>query len=1025
VTGRVSALEDGSPLPGVNVVLKGTTTGTVTDADGKYSLNVPSNGGSIVFSFIGLQTQEIAIGDRTVVDVGLSLDVQQLSEVVVTGVGVATERKKIAIDVASVSGKDLVPTAIASIDQALQGKVAGAQVLLSSGEPGATANIQLRGINSLGNANPIILLDGVQVGTGNATSALAGLDMSNIERVEVVKGAAAGMLYGAQGANGVIQIFTKKGSRDKKVNVTLNTRYIVDQVVEGKEDLKASMHHYDTDASGFIVSSAGGRITPDPVTGTWSEPLVNLAPDTKNDNPYLEQTYDQLDQVYRQAATVNTSLNISGGSDKYDYSVNVARLDQENVRFGDLKRYNIGLNVGTEIVKNFTLRSTTQYVVENENLQSGNRFALVNSYPWVDFNARYANGYLVIKPKAENEFNPLSELEWRTRGSKNNRILQNFNLNYKFPKFFELDYKYGLQLWSTNYDDIIRSQKGFLQPADAYWGPGPGTGQVILTNDKSTYQNSLLTALARFDFKNDFNINVPLVATTQLTYDWRKDEYSRIRGQATNFPYPPYNLNNGGSKNTSSYSEEFITYGYLVNQTFEYGDIAGLSVGFRADYSSEFGFDAGGVKPFTFPRGTFFFNPSELFTSELIGNWKLRAAYGEAGVQPGRYARQVVLGSATYGDSQGLFNPSTAKNPSLKVQRNKELEIGTDLTLTPSISDSWLSKVVFGFTYWDRKGEDIIQPANLPPSSGAGTIIDNLISLSSNGIEFNLDIDAYKSDNFKWNLGLRYATAETIVDKISQGLEVPYGENGTFLIREGAPLGIFIGQVPVRRLDEKRPDGTFYIDEADRDDFQVVSTQYGDIVVEKATKIAMLTGSDDKRVMGNPQPDFFGSIINDFTIFKNLQVNMQWDFSYGNEIYNQTRQWLYRDRLSKDFDLPVSIDGESGAFVTMYNSIYNSVQPTGWFVEDGSFMRLRSLSFTYNLAGAIKAKWAKQLSITAAGRNLVTFTKYRGIDPESTSTGNTTDDGLSTGNSTGPARGIDSFNFPNLKSYQVGLTIGF
>ncbi len=1013
VSGKVTATEDGSALPGVNVVVKGTTNGTVTDVDGNYKLTISGSGSSLVFSFIGLQTSEVPIGERTVVDVSLGLDVTQLSEVVVTGVGIATEKRKVAIDVTSISSTGLVPSAVGSFDQALQGKVAGAQIQLNDGRPGATANIQLRGINGLGNGNPIILLDGIQI------PSMSGLDITNVDRIEVVKGAAAGMLYGAQGANGVIQIFSKRGKSDKRVSITYNGKYFIDEAIRGKEDLIASMHHYDTETSGLITSTGGGNIAADPITGTWTDPLVALAPDLLNNKPYVEKTFNHLDQVYRKAKSQNHSFNISGGADKIDYSLNVNILSQENVRSGKLDRQNISLNVGAELFKGLTIRSITQLVLEKENLLSGNRFALVNSYPWIDFNNKYDNGYTVIKPKSENEFNPLSELEWRTRESKTNNINQNFNVIYKFPKFVTFDYKYGIQFSNINYNDVTRSQKGFLQPSDAFWGPSPGTGSVRIDNEKLTYQNSLATVYAKFDFKDDFNLSIPLTSTTQLTYDWRSRRFESFFGNANGFAYPPYNLTNGATKNTGSSLTEFVTYGYLISQSFDYGDIGGISVGFRSDFSSEFGFNSdgsiGGAS--TFPRATAYINPSEFFDSQFIGNWKIRGAYGEAGIQPNAYDRQVTLGGQTYGDGAGLFNPSTARNAELIVQRNKELEIGTDLTLTPGFSDTWLSKLVFGFTYWDRKGQDIIQPANLPPSSGAGKILDNLVSLSSNGIDLSLDFDVLTSNNFNWNFGVRYGTAKTLVDKISQSLDVPYGDNGTFLIREGELLGVMIGQVPLRSLDEVMPDGTPYLDDTQKADYEVVATQYGKLVVNKTTKIALLSATDDKRVMGNPQPKFFGSVINDFTLFKNLHINMQWDFVKGNSIYNVTRQWLYRDRLSKDFDLPVTINGESGAYVTMYNSLYNSIQPTAWYVEDGSYMRLRNLSLTYNLTSLINKPWAKQVAINFSGRNLVTFTKYRGLDPESTSTGSD--------NVNGPVRGIDDFGFPNVKSYQVGLTLGF
>jgi outer membrane receptor protein involved in Fe transport len=217
VTGKVTSSEDGSPLPGVSVLLKGTTNGTVTDTEGNYSLNV-SSGGSLVFSFIGMNSTEVVIGDRAVVDVSLGIDVKQLSEIVVTGTGVATEKRKLAIAVESVSSKDLPAAPTASIDQALVGKIAGAQISSIDGTPGANINILLRGVNTINRGtNPMILIDGVQMGVTTLNS----IDLSTIDRVEVIQGAAAGTIYGAQGANGVIQLFTKKG-KSGKINPKLS-----------------------------------------------------------------------------------------------------------------------------------------------------------------------------------------------------------------------------------------------------------------------------------------------------------------------------------------------------------------------------------------------------------------------------------------------------------------------------------------------------------------------------------------------------------------------------------------------------------------------------------------------------------------------------------------------------------------------------------------------------------------------------------------------------------------------------------
>lgn len=934
LTGKVTDNSDGKPLPGVNIQVKGTGVGAITDAEGEYSIMVSVPSSVLVFSFVGYVTQEVAVENKTRLDIALAASVTELSEIVVTGIGVATERRRSPIDVVAVSAKNFVPSAIGSLDQALQGKIAGSQIQLASGEPGAQAYIQLRGLNSLGSAQPIILLDGVQITT------MAGLDITNIDHVEVVKGAAAGMLFGAQGANGVIQIFSKRGAKDNRISVAFNTRYIIDEVIKGPHPLLASNHFFDTDANGFIKSSAGGLIGPEEITGTWTDPSITSSDSLRNDKPYKEKLYDHFEQVYRRAHSVSNSLNISGGAEKYDYSLNVNWLLQSNVRFGELDRKNISLNLGAEIVKGLSIRSTTQLQLQDESLQSGNRFPLINTNPYIDLTAVFPNGYKIIKNQNLNGYNPLSEYDWRTRGTDENRIIQNFQLNYSFPRFVTINYKYGVQHWNTYASDIFRSQAGFLEPTDAYWGPSPGTGSVYKQSNKPTYQNSLLTGILNFNFREDFHLRLPLVSTTQFSYDWRKDENSQIWGQATGFPFPPYNLNLGQNKTTGSNESEFITYGYLINQTFTYGELAGISAGFRSDYSSEFGFGSGSeIKPFTFPRGTAYINPSEFFDSGLVSHWKLRGAYGEAGIQPNRYDRQPVYSADSYGSAIGVFNPTIVRNPSLNVQRTKELELGTDLTLAPRFSNEWLKRIDLNFSYWYRKSEDIIQEAKAAPSTGAFGIIDNAISLSSHGYDLSIDILAHSSSKFIWNFGIRLGTAKTRVEKIALGYDLPYGG---FVVREGQSLGAFFTQVPLTRLDEKRPDGSDYITPNTVTDYEVASTAYGPLVVNKSTHIPLISDPDDLRISGDSQPTLFGSLINDFTLLQYLQINMQWDFATGHKIYNQTRQWLYRDSHSSDFDMPVTVNNKSGAWVNLYNGLYNSTNPLSWFLEDGSFARLRN-----------------------------------------------------------------------------------
>jgi hypothetical protein len=882
------------------------------------------------------------------------------------------------------------------------------------------------------------LVDGVQVTDIN------GLDVSNVDHVEIAKGPSAGMLYGAQGANGVIQIFTKKGSRNRQPSITLISKVSIDNVILGKDKtLSAKFHHFTEDANGNILDRNGAVLKPDSL-GMWPEPAeddFNTNFDLKNDKTYPANLplYNHLEQAYKTAISTTNSLSISGGGNKTDYSFTLSHIDQKNVLSNHLRRTNLSANLGFELFKGFTARNSTQLILQDENLLSGtynvtsrilfnvddlfkgtnnNRFEMINSYPWIDFRAKYPGTDLtVVRPRDENQRNVLSEPDWHSRYSKDNRIINNSNLNYKFPRFVELDFKYGIELWNSDFQDLYKNQEAAPQVDLAFWGNTP-QGSVRDDHAKSTYQNALSSIYVRTDFKKDFKINVPITTSTQFSYDWRKLEYNSFFAQGVNLPqYPPANISSTAVKTSGDGSLEYITYGYLVNQTIDFGSLFGVTGGFRSDYNSQFGDQK---KPFTFGRGTAYFRPSELIKARVLNDWKIRGAYGAAGIPPNEfdgeyYSRQTTLGSTQLGQGVGLYLPNILGNKNLKVQVVRETEIGTDVTIVPN-SKEWFNRINLSFTWWNKNNKNNIQYVDLPPSSGAQQIRDNLIDLTVKGADASLDAGMFTNKTVDWQLGVRFGTFKTRVDKVANGRDFV---NGLFIVKEGESLGNFYTSTPLTSIDQTRQaDKSRYIPEADASQYEIVDG----IVVNKTTKRAVLTDATDQRISGNAYPDFTMSFINNVTLWQKLTISMQWDWYHGNDIYNLTRQWMYRDRLHKDFDKAITINGETGAFVNFYNSLYNSVQRTGWFVEGGSFMRMRDLTLIYQLGNVIKVQWVKGLALTASGRNLLTITKYEGLDPEATSAQD------SQGNRTvgaGSNIGVDYFSIPNLRSYQFGINVQF
>ncbi|MBW4888708.1 SusC/RagA family TonB-linked outer membrane protein [Mucilaginibacter sp. HMF5004] len=1024
ITGTVTSKDDGTPIPGVGVKVKseGTTVGTTTGGDGKYSLKVPSTAKTLVFSFIGYATLEKSISGN-VISVALEVSTKQLTEVVVTGVGVATKKSQVAIDVASVSSKDFGKSSTTNITQALTGQIAGAQIIQRSGTPGAGALIILRGYTNLGSSTPLIIVDGVQV----SSDLLTAIDPNTVDHVEVVKGAAGGMLYGAQGGNGVIQIFTKKAVKNAKLSIDFSSKYSNDRVVIG-HDLIEKYHHYVTNAAGAILDGSGNPVVPYTTTGSgataktvnglWTDPAelpYATDPTITNDKPFLMPTYDHVRQGYVPVSTYVNTLNIRGGSEKVDYTFGINNLDQGDVFSNSYNRTNLNFNIGFSPVTGLTIRNSSQLYYTHNNLIGSNRFNLVNSLPFIDFNYidPTTNRHIVKPSNLTDGNNALAERDVHQSATNTPRLLETFNVNYKFPKFVELDYKFSMDYRNIDSYDLYLNQTGL--PQLLFFGNI--AGQIQDSNESFRVDYSVANMYVRTDFKNDFHINLPIKTTTQFSYDSRRETDRVYTATGTGIlPFPPSTLGSATTKAISSSNSETLLYGYLVNQTIDYGTLFGVSGGFRADYSSAFG---GQSTAFIFPRATAYFNPSELFKShDLLTSWKLRGAYGEAGVQPGAYDRQVTLTLASLGTTgTSLYTPSAARNSNLQVQVTKETEVGTDFSLKP-FKGNWASNFAFSASYWKRASENVIQNAPVSPTTGAATILDNLISLSSQGIDLSLDVDAYKSKNFDWYVGVRFAKTKTTITKLANGIAITAG---AFNLTEGQELGILMGQTPLHSVDQLKPDGTRYIATTDVGKYTMVD---GNVVsiTGATTNQAVLTASNDVSVMGNTNPKFTSSLINRFVVFKKLSASVQFDWNHGQSIYNQTRQWLYRDRVSSDFDEPVTINGKTGAFVTYYNSYYNALNPVSWFVEDGSFIRMRDISLSYDFTSLINQKWLKGVVLTVSGRNLATWTNYKGLDPESTTAVSSQGGGLG---SIGSFTGVDYYSTPNLKSYQFSLNISF
>lgn len=1040
ITGTVTS-EDGTTLPGVNVILKGTTNGTVTDAEGKYSLSISSDGGTLIFSFIGFTTSEVAIGTNSVVSVKMTSDVQQLSEVVVTGVGVATDKRKVAISVASVMADELPQAPSASVDQALVGKIAGAQITSRSGTPGADVNIVLRGINSVNRTTtPMILIDGIQMG---ATS-LQQIDLNSIERVEVVQGAAAATIYGAQGANGVIQLFTKKG-KSGRLNIDVSSGISENTYLNVGGVKKAEYHAFATNANNEVIGVGGTPITFNPATGVYSENVQynSVDPAASNSKPYDRnlQYVDHFKFFFRPANSINNSIAINGGSDKMDFALSASNSHQESnlVDNGYWDRTNFTSNIGATLAKGLTLRSITNLVYTKSTIKTLDRtimFALLNAYPFADFEgATLPDGTppaFLEQTAGINHQNPLFRQYYTDNNDQKVDIIQNLNLNYKFPKFVELDLKYGLNYQKQ--DRRLEYKNQATNPNIVYWA-GRGSARFISnyntanTGDLTDYDNSVMfqnflaNATVSFNLKDDFGSSLPLKSVTQVMWDYRSrtESFGTLASMGLPSAYSPYN-----AANTTSWrvyrddKEPFVTYGYLVQQRFEYGNIAGISGGFRSDYSSAFG---QGSKPFTFPRGDAFFRLSELdfwknsSAAGFLPELKLRVAYGKAGIQPLPFDRYVTVAPTNIGGATAFYYKYALSNSALGVEVSTETEVGFDAVFTLLKNTSWLNDIAISPTYWTRETDGSIFKVDAAPSTGIGTVIDNAFTMKASGFQVALNASVYNGAMIKWNSTVNYGKQSSEIAAISTGQPIVVTSNAgstNYVLAPGMKVGQLFGHRMLHEVDAVDESGTPYIPVGEQSQYVVASNGY---VVNRTSKQPFV--SPGKYSFGDPNPKFLMSFIQDVTFKGFVNFGVQFDWIYKNHLYNQTKEWMYRDGIHSDYTMPISIDGqEPQAWTAFYRGVYAQRTANGtkdYFYEDGTYFRLRNISIGVDFAKMVKIPGFRKLQLVLSGRNLWTATKYTGFDPE-----------ISSGDSnSGWDRGTDHSTMPNFKSYQATVNIGF
>ena len=892
------------------------------------------------------------------------------------------------------------------------------------------------------------MVDGVEM----RSTSLNSLDLNNVERVEVVQGASAATIYGAQGANGVIQIFTKKGKQGP-LRIDASARTSVDQVLNVGDLHQPYKHSFTSDANGNILDNNGGLLQQDEL-GLWGQANWENTAGSQNNKPYIGNVRynDHIDQLFRSVRTSNYSLSLSGGKETSDYAFTFSKLSQESVVQGTLDRANFTTNIGVDLLKNLKFRSITQLVYTDNSVNpyyvnSAPISSAMYTYPFADLNYKDEDGNYTYQfgGAGANNSNPLYFFQYQNFDNKVVDVIPTLNLHYAPGRIFELDYKVGVNYSMNNFARNTKNQSGNASSAanNNFIGESLAGGfSKSITNNFN--MNSLITGTAKVDLEKELGWKVPIVSFTQVAFDWRKSSFHRSYSTFTGLPsYSDVDDINGAqssSNSTSEYEDLFITFGYLVNQRFEYKDMAGISGGFRSDYSSTYG-DA--KSPFTFPRGDAYFRLSQLGfwngLSSFMPEFKVRAAYGEAGIQPvgytldasrdfagpvpNHYLRTTTFRTGNVDNGAVIYTNPTVANAGLQVERTSEFEYGVDFALSPIKNGSWFNYLSGSVSVWSRKSEGVVWQRTQPVSNGSETIWDNYIDLESNGVQFSVDADIYNGSNFKWDLTTNFGKQKSSLNSTADGKDIPlvWANAATYTLKPGEQIGTIYGYKALTSIDQKDGDGNFYLDQNNAANYELVDGR----VVNKTTKTVQFT--PDKYYLGNTTPKFNMAFINSFSFKDYLTFSFQVDWIAGAKMYNQTKEWMYSEGLHGDFDKTLTINGETGAWTAYYKSFYDASEANGtkdYFLEDASFARLRNVSVAVDLAKLFELKYINRLQLVLTGRNLYTLTDYTGMDPESsqnTSGGGTT----SAAPQVATQRGLDYWSYPNFRSFQVGLNVSF
>jgi TonB-linked SusC/RagA family outer membrane protein len=1004
VQGVVLGAKDKLPIPGVTVLIKGTTIGTATDFDGFFSIEVPADAEILVFSFIGMKTKEIAIKNLKTKDNAIYLkeDYFGLEEVVISGVAAATPQKNLTVTVKRVDTKSMENIQSSNAVSALQGRVGGLTIINGSGLPGNSAGVRLRGATSITGSNaPLVMVDGTII-----SISLSDLNFDDVESYEIVQGAAASALYGSRAANGVIVIKTKRGSnlKEGEVKTSIKTEYGIQEL---PRHLPLATHHpykladdwddpkYDyTRYKNVLYNSEG-----DVISGSRS----------LNDptHSYVDQAYKQVNdyqnELFQKGQYYSFIASISSKQKSMNYFISFEHNRQEGIfKYTDgYTRNNFSFTLDNYLTDKIKL-STSNHIIHTNSNNPGSiyssLFGSLTMSPDVKLiDSIYPDGTMKLSRYPDPwqrgvVSNPLIPLYYITKSKTKNAFHGNTSVKYDIFKFLSASIKYAYE---------YRFNNSTTQYPIGYIGGG-------------SYANGYFGSFPYKSFSQEFQPIIVLNYNTedyfiksQLSYKYESwissnASFSGIDLVAADI----YQFQNADPKKVSaaSYDYKIVSIDYFGIMDLGFKDTYFLGILLRKDGSSLFGENQ---RWQTYYRMSGAVRLSNFIRQEWLDELKLSSAYGIAGLRP-KFSQQYETWKVT----NGMLFPQRQGNKDLRPEVSKEWETTLHIGL--------LNRISSDLTYAQGKTSDAIFLVPLASQYGYSEQWKNIGGLSSKTYTASLDAMIVKTNNFSWNAGLTYTRVRSKIGEL--GVPPFYqGPNNSFLVRNDSIYNIMYGYDWVRSLpqmEKQLPEGKTIDDYEINDEGYVVPK--GSIGTNLEVAIPLDINNDgvkDKVVIGDGNADFQLDFSNNISFYGfNLGLMISW--KQGGNIYNYSRQYLYRDLRAAEIDQYGKAEDQKKSLY-YYQNFYNNTEINSYFVEDGTYLKIRELSLSYNLSekrlqqilgnhNAIKG-----VRLSVQGRNLFTFTKYKGFDPEVA---------YYTDNHFFP---FDRFTYPNFRVYTFSLKLQF